>query len=138
MLTKKLHGFLTNTQNRVSQLFPAPQSSSRAPAHKKVKKDSIHVNASTESISASSKVIKSANITCIFFAIKKYLDDLQQGNRLLEQREKEKKRNFLPPPKERSSVGVPRSVKKMLNAERRCSKLQKKRSPEKRVVSLRV
>ena len=45
-------------------------------------------NASTESISTICKLIESANIHCILFAIKKYLDDLQQGNIFLEQREK--------------------------------------------------
>ena len=80
-----------NVKNLVSRLSPAPQSSSGAPPHKKGRKDIIHLTASTESISITCKLIESANIRCIFFAIKKYLNDLQQGHLLLEQREDEHK-----------------------------------------------
>ena len=80
-------------ENLVTQLFMAPQSSSMAPSRKKERNNSIHFNASRESPSTISKLLESANIRCILFAIRNYLDDLQQGNLLLEYREQ---RNFLP------------------------------------------
>ena len=55
-------------KNLVTELFPAPPSTSRTPSHKGEKD---HLNASTESNSKIYKRIESANI----FAIKKYLDD---------------------------------------------------------------
>ena len=54
--------------------------------HTKSRQDSIRLNASTESTSILCKLIESANIIGILFAIKKCLDGLHQGNLLLEQR----------------------------------------------------
>ena len=75
---------------------------------KKEGNNSIHFNASTESLSIISKLLESANIRCILFAIRNYLDDLQQGNFLFKYIEEKDKRNFLPRPKERSPWRTPR------------------------------
>ena len=102
-----------------------------------------HVGEKTCSISAEStksnniicKLIESATIRCILFAIKKYLGELQRGKFLLEQGDKEKRE--LPPSTEEWSPGdIWRSVEKILNAAWRCPRLPE-RSPGRQVISLR-
>ena len=66
-----------------------------APVHQRGKRESIHPNASTESVSMGCKLIESANFLRILFAIKKYLDDQQQGNLFLEHRKRETKTSSL-------------------------------------------
>ena len=75
---KSLHGCFA--QRRESGHTMAPQSSSRAPSRKKEGNNSIHFNASKESLSIICNLVESANIRCILFAIRNYLYDLQQGN----------------------------------------------------------
>ena len=96
--------FTDSPQIETGHLIPAPPSSSRALLHEKGEKTA---SISTRARSPSARfcqLIESANILCTLFAIKKCLDDLQEGNLLLEQRQTEKN-NFLLRPRERPAGG---------------------------------
>ena len=57
--------------------------------------DSITFQREHEVFSTISKLVESANILCMLFEIKVYLEHLQQGNLLIEQKAKEEKELFL-------------------------------------------
>ena len=97
---KKLEGFFTHMEDLVAP--PASTLLKQGTLTQQVGKYIIHFNANAESISTVGKLIGLAHILRNLFAVKKYLDDLQQGNLLLEQRESEK--TDLPPATERTAA----------------------------------
>ena len=94
---RSFHGFSTNMKKLVSQ-SQHPQA-----GHPNTNSGKKTASISTRARSVSARfchLIESVNIQCTFFAIKKCLDDLQQGNRTKANREKQ-----LPPSTERATGG---------------------------------
>ena len=102
---KASHILQTYKENLDIQSFLAPQVFLQGALNQK-KEDSIHFNASTETVSMFLKLLDSVNHLCILLAVMKYMDNLREspsskhrtvaqflkssprGNLLLEQREK--------------------------------------------------